>query len=317
MSHCLRTLPSKFQGVTSSAVIQLPVVFNRKAIEISVSAPNRIPSLTSFQFNSEVLKRRSGVGNANYERLVSADYLRNHVLLMSRPKTKPEDDTWKEPESQPDPNKQKDSHLEGKPSKEQLLEVSNVLQDTLPKLFIQPMNYRIYHDDVVFINNLLNKTTVGLFKYVQQVALLRTVGHIRFAYVKFNILNLSQDNQEGRITVRWRILGLSGFRVMLKFWKYKLWKWQEIMKQQETWYDGVSYFDVGSDGKIYRHIADKVMVDKDAEPDVVKTSKIPVAAKLATLAALFPKPNSLNDGLGFQCEEPATSTLSDLLLSFL
>jgi len=320
MSQCLRTLPSKFQGVTSTAVTQLPVVFNRKAIEISVYSPNRIPSLTSFQFNkSDLLKGRTALGNVNHEPLVSADYLRNHVLLMSRPKAIPEDDAWKEPESQPDPKKQKDSHLEGKPSKEQLLQVSNVLQDTLPKLFIQPMNYRIYHDNVVFINNLLNKTTVGLFKYVQQVALLRTVGHIRFAYVKFNVLNMSQDNQEGRITVRWRIVGLSGFRVMLKFWKYKLWKWQEIMKQQETWYDGVSYFDVGSDGKIYRHIADKVMVDKDAEPDVVKTSKIPVAAKLAALAALFPKPNSLNDGLGFQCscEEPATSTLSDLLLSFL
>lgn len=47
---------------------------------------------------------------------------------------------------------------------------------------------------------------------------------------------------------------------MLKFWKYKLWKWQEIMNHQETWYDGISYFDVGADGKIFQHVADKVLI---------------------------------------------------------
>lgn len=50
-------------------------------------------------------------------------------------------------------------------------------------------------------------------------------------------------------------------QVMLKFWKYKLWKWQEIMNHQETWYDGISYFDVGADGKIFQHVADKVLIN--------------------------------------------------------
>ncbi len=52
---------------------------------------------------------------------------------------------------------------------------------------------------------------------------------------------------------------------MLKFWKYKLWQYQDIMKQQEVWYDGISYFDVGGDGLIYRHIADKVILKIDPE----------------------------------------------------
>lgn len=30
------------------------------------------------------------------------------------------------------------------------------------------------------------------------------------------------------------------------------------MERQGTWYDGVSYFDVDSNGLIYQHIADKV-----------------------------------------------------------
>jgi len=46
---------------------------------------------------------------------------------------------------------------------------------------------------------------------------------------------------------------------MLRFWKYRLWNWKEIMTTKEQWYDGISYFDVGADGLIFRHTADKVM----------------------------------------------------------
>ncbi len=53
----------------------------------------------------------------------------------------------------------------------------------------------------------------GLMKYVQQVALLRAVGHFKYAYVRFEIVSMSQDLDEGRITVRWRIAGISGLRV--------------------------------------------------------------------------------------------------------
>lgn len=45
---------------------------------------------------------------------------------------------------------------------------------------------------------------------------------------------------------------------MLQFWKFKLWDWKGIMERQGTWHDGVSYFDIDSNGLIYRHIADKV-----------------------------------------------------------
>lgn len=53
----------------------------------------------------------------------------------------------------------------------------------------------------------------GLAKYMQQVALLKMVGHVKFAYVRFDILNMSMSQEDGRITVRWRIKGLSGIRV--------------------------------------------------------------------------------------------------------
>ncbi|XP_059480999.1 uncharacterized protein LOC132199915 [Neocloeon triangulifer] len=176
----------------------------------------------------------------------------------------------------------------GRPSADQLEKVFNVLSDTLPKLFIQPLDYSIYHPNVVFENNIRGKKTVGLYNYVKQVALLRTVGHLKFAYVKFEILKITSHPDEGSVKIRWRIRGISAMRVMLKFWKFRIWNMKEIWEKQEAWYDGFSIFYVGSDGAIYKHIADKMMPDEERKlNDAGKTSGL--AAKLALVVGLAPK----------------------------
>lgn len=174
---------------------------------------------------------------------------------------------------------------DNKPSEEQIFKVYNVLADTLPKLFIQPMDYSVYHPDVVFDNNIRGMRTVGLYSYVKQVALLRTVGHLRYAYVKFEILKITQHPEDNTIKVRWRIRGVSGLKVMFMFWKYKLWKIKEIFEAQDAWYDGFSTFYVGGDGLIYRHVADKMMPDSDRE--TIPPADGLSTAKLALFVGLF------------------------------
>lgn len=75
----------------------------------------------------------------------------------------------------------------------------------------------------------------GLYNYVKQVALLRCVGHLKFAYVRFEILKITQHPEDGTIKVRWRISGISGLKVLLQFWRYKLWQWKEILHKQERY----------------------------------------------------------------------------------
>jgi hypothetical protein len=113
----------------------------------------------------------------------------------------------------------------------------------------------------------------GLYHYVKTVALLRTVGHIKFAYVKLEVLKITKHTEDNTIRVRWRVRGISALKVFLNFWKFKLWKLQEIFEGQEAWYDGFSTFYVGSDGKIYKHVADKFMPDDD-KSEVVVPNKI-------------------------------------------
>lgn len=128
----------------------------------------------------------------------------------------------------------KDSLPSDKPSPEKLAYVYHVLSETLPKLFIQSMDYTIYDSNLIFENNIRGTRTVGLYNYIKQVSLLRTVGHLKYAYVKFEILKITQNPEDSSVKVRWRIRGISGIKVMVMFWKYKLWNMNEIFDKTES-----------------------------------------------------------------------------------
>ncbi|CAG9783309.1 unnamed protein product [Diatraea saccharalis] len=196
-----------------------------------------------------------------------------------------------------------------KPSEEQLMKVFHVLSETMPNLFIKPLDYSIYHPNMVFVNNIRGTTTVGLFPYVRQIALLRTVGHIKFAYVKFEIMKITANPEDSSVKLRWRIKGISGLKVFFMFWKYKLWNLKEVFQDQELWYDGFSTFYVGGDGLVHKHIADKVMPDQDTIID--DEEKAPIAAKIALLIGLLPR-NYLSDVSPFFSSSPGTTETTPL-----
>lgn len=58
----------------------------------------------------------------------------------------------------------------------------------------------------------------GLYHYVKQIALLRTVGHIKFAYVKFEILKITMDPDDNTVKIRWRVRGISAMKVFASSW---------------------------------------------------------------------------------------------------
>ncbi|XP_030558522.1 uncharacterized protein C6orf136 homolog [Drosophila novamexicana] len=164
-------------------------------------------------------------------------------------------------------NKLKKPALENKHNKssEDLDRAYNVLKGTLPKLFVEPLDYSIYSPNLIFQNNITGKYTVGLYHYVKQIAILRTVGHLKYAYVKFEILKITKHSEDYTVRIRWRVRGISGLKVMFQFWKYKVWALQEVLKDQESWYDGYSICFLGDDGLISKHVVDKIMPDENRE----------------------------------------------------
>lgn len=70
--------------------------------------------------------------------------------------------------------------------------------------------------------------------YVKQMSMLRLVGHLKYAYVAFEVLKITQHPEDSTIRVRWRIRGVSALKVMFQFWKYKLWDWKGMFDKQES-----------------------------------------------------------------------------------
>lgn len=172
---------------------------------------------------------------------------------------------------------------ENKKGPEDLERAFNVLQNTLPKLFVEPLDYSIYSPNLIFQNNITGKHTVGLYHYVKQVAILRTVGHLKYAYVKFEILKITKHTEDYTIRIRWRVRGISGLKVMFQFWKYRVWQMKEILKDQEAWYDGYSICYLGDDGLISKQIVDKIMPDESRQfVGDSSTSALPTGSLAAT-----------------------------------
>lgn len=80
---------------------------------------------------------------------------------------------------------------------------------------------RIWFNSIIFCR--------GLYQYVKQIAFLRTVAHIKYAFVTIEILKITKHPEDSTIKVRWQIRGISGFRIFLNFWKFKLWDYRNMM----------------------------------------------------------------------------------------
>lgn len=98
----------------------------------------------------------------------------------------------------------------------------------------------------------------GIYPFLKQIALLRAVGHIKYAFVKMDIIKITKHPEDYTIKCRWTVRGISGLKVLFTFWKYKLWKLREMLNETETWYDGFSTFYIGNRGLIVKHTIDRV-----------------------------------------------------------
>ncbi|XP_026817908.1 uncharacterized protein C6orf136 homolog [Rhopalosiphum maidis] len=192
------------------------------------------------------------------------------------------------------------SDSKGLPSAEQLDRVYNRLGEDLPLMFKQNLDYALYHPKLVFENNIRGTKSVGLEYFMSIISILRLMGHIKYAFVKFDILKITKHPEDGTIKIRWRIKGISGMKVFLKFWKFRLWNLEQVIKENvESWHDGFSIFYLGSDGLVHKLTADKMQPDNDP----VIEEKNPLATKLALFLGLSPQLGNLDCLISFDSEQ--------------
>ncbi|XP_012275488.1 uncharacterized protein LOC105697074 [Orussus abietinus] len=239
----------------STGVIQQSDLFKHYKAEAMEEAYNRLSSGMKVQYTSEFV-----------------NHFEKNMTLLSETK-----------EDIQSSNENKSSIKYNKPTQEQLEHVYNTLRVGLPQLFTTPMDYSIYSKELVFVNNIKGVTTQGVGHYAKQISLLRMFGHLKFAYVKFELLKITIHPEDDTIKARWRIRGITGLKIFFLFWRFKLWKISDAIENQEAWYDGFSTFYLDGNGKVVKHVADKMIPDQETR---IHKDKTEIAAKLALCLGL-------------------------------
>ena len=135
---------------------------------------------------------------------------------------------------------------------------------------------------MIFEDNIRNLKTKGVNDYMINISMLKIKAHLSYSSVGLKLLKITKHEDEGTVKVRWQIRGISGWRIIFTFWRYVPTLYNKGLTEQpkSDIYDGFSTFYVNSDGKIYRHIADKMMPDDERvtvrETKTNPLSKIPV-----------------------------------------
>jgi len=146
-----------------------------------------------------------------------------------------------------------------------LKKVSSLLTIDLLNVFIRPMDWNLYHPSMVFEDNIRGKRYENALAYRMFVNQMKIYCHMRFVYVRFNILKVTEHPEDGTIRVRWRISGMGALKMAIKYIPHQMWKRGNMDKAADSWYDGYSTFYVDSDNKIVKHVADKMMPDEETK----------------------------------------------------
>ncbi|XP_044761681.1 uncharacterized protein C6orf136 homolog [Coccinella septempunctata] len=311
MANCIRNVVGKVRHINSTLIKKQPLetrpLFNeslqpRLKQESSIKYITQVACVNYNEEKPDILQKGNSVSLSLDNRELASDvvikeylpmerhYMNNLVQSVTIGENK-EQHLVHAAESSQSQRQSQSSPLD-KPTPENLNKVFENLSRSLPKLFVQSMDYSIYHPELIYENNIRGTKTVGLYHFIKDVALLRTVGHLKYAYVKLEVLKITQHPEDSTIKVRWRVRGVSGLSVMLKFWKYKIWNLRNILEHSDTWYDGFSTFYVNGNGIIFKHIADKMMPDSNEERSEVRLPHED-AAKLMLLIGVIPKVSSV------------------------
>ncbi|RWS04972.1 hypothetical protein B4U79_10331 [Dinothrombium tinctorium] len=130
----------------------------------------------------------------------------------------------------------------------------------LPRIF-GSHDFSIYSSDIVFEDNIRGVKTSGIFAYVNNLRLLKILLYVKYSSIKVELLKITQHPEDGTVKVRWRIAGYPGYFKLLFgiFRKYRpSFRVGTVTKDITEWIDGFSIFYINSDGKICRHVCDKV-----------------------------------------------------------
>ena len=136
-------------------------------------------------------------------------------------------------------------------------EVASRLALDLTNVFLNRLTIDLYHPDIEIEDKIRGQQFKGLIFYIKNMHLLKILAHLKFVYVRPQIVKLTKHSEERRIVVEWRFVGLTMTRMAIRYIPDRLWNRAIMDHAAKTWYEGVSTFYLDEDLKIVKHIIEK------------------------------------------------------------
>jgi len=136
-------------------------------------------------------------------------------------------------------------------------EVASRLALDLTNVFLNRLTIDLYHPDIEIEDKIRGQQFKGLIFYIKNMHLLKILAHLKFVYVRPQIVKLTKHSEERRIVVEWRFVGLTMTRMAIRYIPDRLWNRANMDHAAKTWYEGVSTFYLDEDLKIVKHIIEK------------------------------------------------------------
>ncbi|XP_054158906.1 uncharacterized protein LOC128957202 isoform X2 [Oppia nitens] len=178
-------------------------------------------------------------------------------------------------------NKTTDTNSDGQQNRQHLRQIYQQLSESLPNFFVSTHCYHLYSPNLIFEDNLRNIKTLGLTNYIKQLSMVKLLAHLKYSHKRLDVLKITEHPEDQTVRVRWRVVGTPGLGIIFMFWRYSFNVKKSTAKDRSEWTDGFSIFHVGSDGKIDKHIIEKIMPDDN--PFIL--GLVPQSATAAAAAA--------------------------------
>ena len=136
-------------------------------------------------------------------------------------------------------------------------EVASKLALDLTNVFLDRITIDLYDPEMELDDKIRGQQYKGLIYYMKSISLLKILAHIRFVYVRPQIVKLTKYHDERKIVVDWRFVGLTQLRLALRYIPDRLWNRANMDQAAKTWYEGVSTFYLGEDLKIAKIVIEK------------------------------------------------------------
>ncbi|TRY66645.1 hypothetical protein DNTS_007985 [Danionella cerebrum] len=187
------------------------------------------------------------------------------------------------------------------------LGVSHCSHAEMPSFFKKPHDYKIYSEDVEFINGLMNTKTRGLVLYQLTLTLWRMACETYYWKPELEVLKLTKHPEDCSIKARWRVKGIPWHSILVFYHK-------KDKSQLFRTHDAFSTFYIGDNGRITCHKVEKVM---KAQPPLLPKATSVLAGALVALGIQDDRPvfNSIPLLLSSICQHvpprKPTSTTKD------